>query len=758
MATMSAKDRNRLPDSAFGIPSKRAYPLYKLDGDKLVPDKAHIESAVRLFGHASRDDKPLLAKNILRAAHEAGMETSGWNEVNKWANHNGATKKKAEEKAVAEAALSFDVEMAIADLVLEYNEMLYDEFYEAAYADDETFMEQFEEPDDVQEAVPGLWEDYIRKYVPTYDPKTHTVQDKPREVLYRDPNTGELFDIFDPRFMDDDIDLTAAQVVKPATRKPASWPKATSKEMNRRNAFLKRHKFDPNTGSIEIDEIDPATGQKMRIPAIYALGGRNQNDMGMSEVQFGSGPEIPLSPEMRMMLGGTGLTQKASITEPTLGHETGHIHQRNQLRRLSRQFPHHRVVDDLMAAGERAKTKGDIDTWQRYKKQADKYYSDNIDAIRAETDKIRKHIIPGSQRYLSPEAMDIMHQQNPEYQRAVRNSQSNSQFLNSHDIRADELHADDYGDELASKYTRGRRTGAESLKTLETPEQRVAKVKKLRGDIEKGQKRTIEKTSSPMSRYHDALDEIARNRKMRKLDFYETMLENPEDGDYLETAKAKIAELKSDPEVQELLAKREKLSEEYRQVPLDQRQYVDRREHVPAPDPRYADVDLSTVSDDELIDRFDPTIRTTEKRIEIARQVAAEKAARDMANQAYRRQLSKETLQSQIDSGQLTPQQEKKARQKIASIDAFERKAQSAVDGTPITDTKKKKKTSESKKPKDSKEQPKKQETKQTEKKSEPEKKQEPAKKPAQKKDELPVQPATKKDSMTISDQKEPKK
>lgn len=111
MATMKAKERNALPDSAFGIPSKRAYPLYKLDGKKLVPDKAHIESAVKLFGHASRDDKPQLAKNILKAAHKAGMDTSGWNEVNKWAGHGDTKEKSVEEFAVTfEQCISVDIE------------------------------------------------------------------------------------------------------------------------------------------------------------------------------------------------------------------------------------------------------------------------------------------------------------------------------------------------------------------------------------------------------------------------------------------------------------------------------------------------------------------------------------------------------------------------------------------------------------------------------------------------------------------------
>jgi ribosomal protein S18 acetylase RimI-like enzyme len=76
MAKLSTKDRNKLDDSDFGLPDKRMYPLH---------DKAHVESAVRLFGHCPKEDKPRLARRILEKAREYGMDSSGWDEVNKWA-------------------------------------------------------------------------------------------------------------------------------------------------------------------------------------------------------------------------------------------------------------------------------------------------------------------------------------------------------------------------------------------------------------------------------------------------------------------------------------------------------------------------------------------------------------------------------------------------------------------------------------------------------------------------------------------------
>lgn len=106
MAKLSTEKRNDLPDSSFGIPSKRMYPLRDKDGK---PDKAHIESAVRLFGHASNEDKPQLARNILKAANEAGMDTSGWEQVHTWAKKESSKPTTTKESYVD----SFDDEITM---------------------------------------------------------------------------------------------------------------------------------------------------------------------------------------------------------------------------------------------------------------------------------------------------------------------------------------------------------------------------------------------------------------------------------------------------------------------------------------------------------------------------------------------------------------------------------------------------------------------------------------------------------------------
>lgn len=79
---INTEDRNNLPDSAFGIPSKRKYPLTDKDG-KL--DKDHILQAVRFFNKADEADKPILAKNIIAAAKKLDMDYSKWETVLKYA-------------------------------------------------------------------------------------------------------------------------------------------------------------------------------------------------------------------------------------------------------------------------------------------------------------------------------------------------------------------------------------------------------------------------------------------------------------------------------------------------------------------------------------------------------------------------------------------------------------------------------------------------------------------------------------------------
>lgn len=57
--------RADLPTKSFGIPDQRKYPLH---------DKKHVQSAIKLFGHASEDKKKMLAKRINSAAKKYNIE------------------------------------------------------------------------------------------------------------------------------------------------------------------------------------------------------------------------------------------------------------------------------------------------------------------------------------------------------------------------------------------------------------------------------------------------------------------------------------------------------------------------------------------------------------------------------------------------------------------------------------------------------------------------------------------------------------
>ncbi|MDE6556520.1 MAG: hypothetical protein K2K55_06100 [Duncaniella sp.] len=62
--TISYEERKDLPDSAFGLPERREYPLI---------DAAHVRAAEAYFRYCPEDLRPRLAKAILAKAHEFGV-------------------------------------------------------------------------------------------------------------------------------------------------------------------------------------------------------------------------------------------------------------------------------------------------------------------------------------------------------------------------------------------------------------------------------------------------------------------------------------------------------------------------------------------------------------------------------------------------------------------------------------------------------------------------------------------------------------
>lgn len=66
-SALSTKERDKLPDSAFGIPELRKFPL---------TDANHVRMAIRYFHTAPKQYKHELAVRICRAAKKFGVEIS----------------------------------------------------------------------------------------------------------------------------------------------------------------------------------------------------------------------------------------------------------------------------------------------------------------------------------------------------------------------------------------------------------------------------------------------------------------------------------------------------------------------------------------------------------------------------------------------------------------------------------------------------------------------------------------------------------
>lgn len=63
--TLDARKREELPDSMFGLPGRREYPM---------PDAAHVRAAEAYFRYCPDELKPELAKAILRFAKLYGVD------------------------------------------------------------------------------------------------------------------------------------------------------------------------------------------------------------------------------------------------------------------------------------------------------------------------------------------------------------------------------------------------------------------------------------------------------------------------------------------------------------------------------------------------------------------------------------------------------------------------------------------------------------------------------------------------------------
>lgn len=62
---ISYEERKELPDSIFGLPQRREYPM---------PDAAHVRAAEAYFRYCPEDLKPQLARAIMQRASQYGVE------------------------------------------------------------------------------------------------------------------------------------------------------------------------------------------------------------------------------------------------------------------------------------------------------------------------------------------------------------------------------------------------------------------------------------------------------------------------------------------------------------------------------------------------------------------------------------------------------------------------------------------------------------------------------------------------------------
>ncbi len=62
---LDTEERRELPDSVFGLPERREYPM---------PDAAHVRAAEAYFRYCPEELKPKLARAILRFGQEYGMD------------------------------------------------------------------------------------------------------------------------------------------------------------------------------------------------------------------------------------------------------------------------------------------------------------------------------------------------------------------------------------------------------------------------------------------------------------------------------------------------------------------------------------------------------------------------------------------------------------------------------------------------------------------------------------------------------------
>ena len=85
---MNSAKRNSLPDSAFGVPSKRKFPL---------DTESRVRSAIKFFNYVDPDDVALLAKKIKAAMSKYGINDIEVSDKNRFSKYYKSEKKSVKE-------------------------------------------------------------------------------------------------------------------------------------------------------------------------------------------------------------------------------------------------------------------------------------------------------------------------------------------------------------------------------------------------------------------------------------------------------------------------------------------------------------------------------------------------------------------------------------------------------------------------------------------------------------------------------------
>ena len=153
---LAAIDRKKLPDSAFGIPEKRKFPLN---------DRAHVIAAIKFFNRADDEDKEYLAKRIKAAMKKYNIsddKIGKKNELRKYLNLKESADYYDEFAIMEECVCSTALNKSYSDINIDKYLFNIEESIEYCKDEDGIFIfnedtkyrtSSFKEPDDIPEEM-----------------------------------------------------------------------------------------------------------------------------------------------------------------------------------------------------------------------------------------------------------------------------------------------------------------------------------------------------------------------------------------------------------------------------------------------------------------------------------------------------------------------------------------------------------------------------------------------------------------------------